>query len=233
VPTREPLGLHVFLQIGFGLLLGALVTYFLLMPAREAAVRGEESEKQKSVSEEIDVKNVEITDLNARIKELEENLQQKDEQLGEYGSEGTTAQANDHLEAAAYAYLDPGQDVLTVEQFLGMIPKEYVDEKASTEFLDLYKFLNGAIGDSVASDYYDSGLEAYRQQDMKLAAEHLAKAWQYDSSNSDALYFLGMAYFYQGDNAAATECFEKLISTFPDSPQVDKAKLHLEEMQNQ
>ena len=46
------------------------------MPAREAKVRSEESDKLIAYGEEIDLKNSEINDLNARIKELEGELQQ-------------------------------------------------------------------------------------------------------------------------------------------------------------
>ncbi len=230
VGDKEPLGIHVFLQIGLGVLVGVFAAYFLLMPAREAKIRSEESSKLISYGEEIDAKNSEINDLNARIRELEENLNDKKGQLEAYSGSNGILSANDNLQAAAYAYMDSAQNEMNVEQYLSLIPRDYVENNASQEFLDLYHFLQGAIGQTVAKSYYDSGLEAYRQQDYAVAIAALEKACEYDSSNADALYYLGVALLDSGDVNMASEKFHQLINEYPESALVDKARQRLEEI---
>ena len=230
VRSKEPLGIHVFLQIGLGLLVGLFASYFLLMPAREAKVRSEESNKLITYGEEIDLKNSEINDLNARIKELEENLNDKTSQLDAYSGTNGILSANDNLQAAAFAYLDNSQNAMNVEQYLSLIPQDYVESNASQEYLDLYHFLQGAIGDTVAQSYYDSGLEAYRQQDYAVAIAALEKACLYDAANADALYYLGVALYDSGDVNRASDTFHQLLNDFPDGALADKARQRLEEI---
>ncbi|MBR1472311.1 MAG: tetratricopeptide repeat protein [Lachnospiraceae bacterium] len=226
---KENIGLTVFLQIGLGILVGALVGYFLLVPARETAVRSESNAKQVELGEQIDSKNAEISDLNSRIRELEQNIADQRSELEDYTGANGVLTANDHLQAAAYAYLDKEQSVMTVEQYLGMIPETYL-ENASPEFQELYTYLKTEIGDSVAESYYESGLAAYRQQDYAVAIADLEKAVLYDPSNDDALYYLGVSYYDSGNVSTAAEKFNQLISVFPESAQADKARQRLEEI---
>ncbi|MBP5608206.1 MAG: tetratricopeptide repeat protein [Lachnospiraceae bacterium] len=230
INSKEPLGIHVFFQIGLGILVGVFAAYFLLMPAREAKVRSEESAKLISYGEELDAKNSEIKDLNARIKELEENLNDKTGELEAYSGAGGILSANDNLQAAAFAYMDTTQNEMAVEQYLSDIPQDYIENHASQEYLDLYHFLQGAIGGTVAATYYESGLEAYRQQDYAVAIASLEKACLYDSENADALYYLGVALLDSGDVNQASEKFHQLINVYPESDLADKSRQRLEEI---
>ncbi|MBR5421555.1 MAG: tetratricopeptide repeat protein [Lachnospiraceae bacterium] len=228
VGGKEPLGLHVFLQIGLGIAVGVLATFFLIMPAREAKVRSEEEGKLTEYGEQIDAKNGEINDLNSRIRELENNLAEQTGMISDISGEGGAMAANDHLHAAAFAYLDAGQSEMSVDQYLSLIPQDYIDNSASQEYLELYNYLKGSIGGSVAQSYYDSGMEAYRQEDYAVAIADLEKAYQYDPTNDEALYFLGVAYYESGDVNRAAEKFNELINLFPDSHEIDKARQRLE-----
>lgn len=230
VTSKEPLGIHVFLQIGLGILIGIFATYFLLMPAREAKVRNEENDKLIAYGEEIDSKNSEINDLNARIKELENNLNDKTGQLEAYNGANGILSANDNLLAAALAYMDESQNDMDVEQYLSLIPGDYVESNASQEYLDLYHFLQGAIGTTVAGTYYESGLEAYRQQDYAVAIADLEKAFRYDKTNAEALYYLGVALLDSGDVNRASDTFHQLLHEFPESALADKTRQRLEEI---
>ena len=177
----------------------------------------------------MDAKNAEIADMNARIRELEQTITDQRLELDEYTGSNGVLSANDHLQAAASAYLDSSEGALAVEQYLGMIPESYV-ETASPEFKELYAQLQSAIGDSVAENYYDAGLEAYRQQDYTVAISSLEKACTYDPENDDALYYLGVCYYDSGNVTAAAEKFNLLLARFPESAQADKARQRLEEI---
>ncbi|MCR5249331.1 MAG: tetratricopeptide repeat protein [Lachnospiraceae bacterium] len=230
VSSREPLGLHVFLQIGLGILIGVCVTFFILVPVREAKVRSEEKEKISSYGEQIDAKNGEINDLNARIRELEQKLNAQTGLLEEYNGSDGILTANDNLHAAAYAYLSGDQNQMLVEQYLSLIPEEYVANNASAEYLELFDFLQGAIGGSVAGSYYESGKEAYRQKDFAVAIADFEKAYHYDQTNDDALYYLGLSYYESGDSDHAAERFRELLNVFPESELAEKARQRLEEI---
>ena len=87
-----------------------------------------------------------------------------------------------------------------------------------------------SAGGTVAQSYYDSGLEAYRQQDYAVAIAALEKACLYDKTNADALYYLGVALYDSGDVNQASEKFHQLINEYPDGALADKARQRLEEI---
>ncbi|HPF28738.1 MAG TPA: tetratricopeptide repeat protein [Lachnospiraceae bacterium] len=96
--------------------------------------------------------------------------------------------------------------------------------------MELYGYLTMQIGNSVSETYYESGLEAYNQMDYETAIEHLQKAYQYDPTNDEALYYLGVSYYDSGDINNAKEAFNELINVFPESALINKARQKIEEI---
>lgn len=227
---KEPLGINAFVQIALGIVIGLCVTFFLITPAKVQNAQDELSVQIADYGEQLDRKNSEIVELQTRITQLEQsNLSLQDEITSFSGSNGAL-EANNALLAAAYASLDPDQNAMDVEALLGGINQDYIEQGASSEFMELYNFLRGQIGDSVSQSYYDSGLEAYNQRNYTTAIEHLDRAYQYDPNNDNALYYLGLSCMESGDVSRASEIFNRLITLFPDSALATKASQKLEEI---
>lgn len=227
---KEPLGLTAFIQIAIGIIIGLCVTYFLILPAKVQSAKDELNLEIASYGEQIDQKNSEIAELNTRIDQLEQtNLTLQDE-VEQYAGTNGAIDANNYLLAAAYTYLDPSQEDMMVEQYLDLIGEDYLEQGASPEFMDLYEYLQAQIGDSVSQEYYESGLEAYDRMEYASAINDLSKAYFYDPTNENALYYLGLSYYDSGDLSMARQRFEELINVFPDSTLVDKARQKLQEM---
>lgn len=227
---KEPLGLQTFLMIALGLVIGIFVAVALITPAKVKSTRNEMEAQITSYGEQLDAKNSEINTLETRISQLEQNnlsLQQNSES---YDVEDGAMDANNALIAAAYAFLDPSQSNMAVEQYLNNISEDYIMRKASPEFLELQEYLIGQIGDSVATTYYESGIQAYNEKDYALAISNLQKAYLYDSNSEEALYYLGLAYYESGDVASATTSFQDLINVFPGSVLEEKARQKLSEI---
>lgn len=227
---KEPLGINAFIQIALGIVIGLCVTIFLITPAKVQSAQDELKVQIDGYAEQLDWKNTEIVELETRISQLEQtNLSLQDQLNALSGSNGALQEINELL-AAAYAALDQTQDAMSVEEHLGTISQAYVEQEASQEFLNLYNYLRQSIGDSVSESYYDSGLAAYNQMDYTTAIAHLTRAYQYDQNNDDALYYLGLACMDSGDVEHATEAFNQLIESFPDSTLVTKAQQKLSEI---
>jgi len=211
-------------------LIGVCVAYFMILPARISEVREELNGKAQDYATQIDQKNAEITELNSRISELEGDIQTQKETINSYSGANGSIEVNNNLIAAAYAYLDDSQDSLNVDSYLGMISQDYIDNNASPEFLNLYNYLKNGIGTSASESFYDDGIEAYNTMDYDTAIDKLSKAYQYDPDNDDALYYLGLAYLDSGDVTNAAAKFNQLLDTFPNSAEAEKAKKHLNEI---
>ena len=69
-----------------------------------------------------------------------------------------------------------------------------VKGSVSPEFIDLYNLLMTKVGPKLADSYYNTGYDAYKAEDYELAITNLSKAYQYDNTNVNTLYYLGNAY---------------------------------------
>ena len=218
------------IHIAIGLVIGLLAAYFLILPAKVNSVRKENASEVSSYGQEIDKKNAEIEELNTKITALEQSNLDLQSNLQQYEGQNGTKNATDYLLGAAYAYIDTNQTDVNVEEYLSAIGQDYIDNHASTEFIELYSLLQEKIGGSVSQSYYDSGLAAYNQMNYDTAIDNLKKAYNYDATSDDALYYLGLAYYDSGNIAEAKNRFDELINTFPTSELVDKARQKLEEI---
>lgn len=226
---KESLGLQTFLMIALGLVIGIFICIWLITPVRVKSARSEMEQQITEYGEQIDAKNAEINALETRISQLEQNNLSLMQSSENDTADGSMDSVNALL-AAAHTYMESENSNMAVEQYLNNISNDYILNLASPEFLELYNYLMEKIGDSVADSYYESGIEAYEQGEYALAISNLEKAYQYDSGNDQTLYYLGLSYYAAGDVMNATTSFQNLISMFPDSVLVDKARQKLEEI---
>ena len=227
---RETIGLTGFIQIAIGILIGVCATYFLVVPAKVKTAQDEMNVQISEYGEQIDKKNADIEALNTRITSLEQTKLDLQDSLSSYEGTNGALDAYNCLLEASYEYMNGDADTITIEQYLDLIGTDFMDSSASAEFIDVYNFLREKIGGSVSETYYDEGLTAYNQMNYAIAIADLAKAFEYDNTNDDALYYLALAYYDSGDVVSAKESFNQLISIFPESSLVDKAMQRLEEI---
>lgn len=230
INEREPFGIQSILLVVAGLVVGLLITLLLITPARVSSTRKQMEAQITAYGEQLDTKNAEIDAMQSRITLLEQSNMDLQESAQSFSQQDGTLNVTNSLIAAAYAFLDPAQSNMAVEQYLNNISDEYLSESASPEFLALYSHLMAQIGDSVASTYYESGIEAYNERDYALAISNLQKAYLYNAQSDEALYYLGLAYYESGDVINATSAFQDLMNFFPNSTLVENARRKLEEI---
>ncbi len=68
----------------------------------------------------------------------------------------------------------------------------------------------------MAKYYYTEGKAYYDDGEYEAAIDYFKKAMEKDESYTDALYYLGLAHKYSGNDADAIEVFDKLESVNPD-----------------
>ena len=102
----------------------------------------------------------------------------------------------------------------------------------SPEFTALYNNLMGLVGPQLATSYYNTGYEAYKSEDYETAISNLAKAYQYDNTNVNTLYYLGNSYYKNNDIAKAKEVYDAVITEFPNTKSAQEAQTKLAEINN-
>lgn len=232
VNHKESTGLHVFINVCVGLLIGLIIGWFVLGPLRVKMEESSVNEELIGVREQLNIKSTEAEELTQKVNKLQNENDLMSEQLAGYeGASGLNESHKNLLLALGEYHKGAEMDEMVVADCLDAIEPEYVQNEATEEFLVLYNMLKEAVGESVAARYYESGNEAFRNFDYTAAIHDLTKAVYYDPDNDSALYALANAYRENKDYENAELIYEKVIELFPGSEKATKAQAYIAEMQ--
>ena len=217
---KENTGWQSVLNILVGLVLGAMVIFFLVMPASTESLNAKHNQELKNTLEELNQKNLEIDSLNQKVETAKSAQDQAEENLKtlQNSSGGTLAQYQ-NLVKILQAYRDEDQQTAVLL---------YVDTDWSV-------LNDGVLNETVAwiqKDMAENGYtvlmnmgdETLAAGDAAKAEEYYQKSLQIKADNPEVIYKLGMAYVTAGDQQTATQYFTDIIMNYPNSDYVDDAK---------
>lgn len=226
-PTyKENTGLQSVLNIGAGLLLGAAVIFFLVMPAKIKQANNAHTQEMLQYNEQLNQKNEEIDSLNESIetskkdKEEAENkldtmLNSNDSVLNQYAKLVKMLQAyrsNNLAEAVTY--------------YEGFDPSLFTDET-------VVSIANGVKQDIETNGYQTLEDLAYTMWSAGRMGEALADyqtCLAIRPANPKVIFNMGMIYRAQGETDKAVEMFTQIVTQYADSEQADKARQQLAEL---
>jgi TolA-binding protein len=133
---------------------------------------------------------------------------------------------------ATSIYMSDSSDVTGIGDALAGVDLDAIGNDVSPEFTALYNNLMGLVGPQLATSYYNTGYEAYKSEDYETAISNLAKAYQYDNTNVNTLYYLGNSYYKSNDIAKAKEVYDAVITEFPNTKSAQEAQTKLAEINN-
>ena len=222
---------NVFLNIIIGLVIGLAIGWFLLAPIRVNSERAGMDDELTSLREQLNVKTTAVDELTQQINLLTTDKEVLENQLEDYESSTGLLAAHTSLMQAQIEYNKGATaDKMLIADYLDQVDLEFIENVASEEYLILYEGLKQAVGSSVASSFYDSGYEAFRNQDYETAIERLSKAVDYDPNNGEALYALANAYRENKDYVQARKVYVQVIELFPDTEKAIKAQGYIAEI---
>ncbi len=223
----ERAGRHTIFNILIGLVLGMAVMWFLILPARIQSAKSDINTQLKDVSEELTTKSADMDDLNRQIASLQQSNDEAQLSLEEYTGSTGVMQDYNYLLQAAQSYINDPEDALTAAGYLEQI-KTTSGNQVSEQFLNLYSFLDSNVSAKAAEQYLSNGIDQYNDGDYDGAIENLTRAYDLDKDNDSALYYLAQSYLKNDNKDKATELFNRLISTFPNSSFKTKAQRFLD-----
>ena len=218
--------------IVLGIVLGVAVACFLILPQRIQSVNSSNQEKIAQISEESDSKSAQIVSYEQQVKTLQEEIDELNTQVTDYEGVDSTSAAMNSLMKAVNIYMEDSSDIEGISEAMAGLDLDAISGDVSPEFTSLYDFLMTKVGPQLANSYYTTGYDAYKSEDYELAITNLSKAYQYDNTNVNTLYYLGNAYYNSGDTDKAKEVYDAVITNFPDTQSAQAAETKLAEINN-
>lgn len=218
---KENTGWQSILNILVGLVLGAMVIFFLVMPSVTEALKSRQNQEQRANLEIINQRNIEINDLNRQLEE--------------------SKKIQEDAEGRLAALVNDNGGVISQYQNLVRILQAYRDEDLRTAALlyvdtDMTMLSDGVLDGTVAwiqEDMSTNGAQILMQMgDESMnqenggaqAVEYYLKSLQIQPQNTEVIYKTGLAYQAQGDTDTANQYFGDIIMNYPDSDYAEDAK---------
>lgn len=209
---KEPSsGVFTVVYILLGVVIGAALIWFLIVPAKLQSSQHENNDTIKKYSEQLSGYSVEITTLKKQNEELTSQLDAANKELEQYkGDSGETALYAKLVEAVS-EYL--ANDVDKAALALADID---VTQLPTQTAKDLYTTLEDKCNGG-ARTFYMAGLNAYNQKNYVDAAKYLEKAYELDNKSVETPYYLAMSYFELNDLENAQKYVDVVNSKFGDT----------------
>lgn len=236
INVKESKGASTLLNVGLGVIIGIAIACFLILPGRIQSVKADINKELRVVSEQSDAKTATIDELEQKVQKLTEENTTLTEAVAAYEGAGGNSTVTDGLMMAVEIYLENPEDIETIASYLETVETEEGQEEDSEEkseaFVALYDKLVELLGDRLVKYYYDAGYENYRAEQYEVAIPSLRRAYQYDNTKVEALFYLGNSYHRSGDDTQAKEIFAEVIDNFPDTEFATRAETAMAEINN-
>lgn len=219
---KENGGMNIVVNILIGLVVGAALMWFLVMPAINQGT-------QQDLNQQI----VEYSDQLAARQNTIDSLQQE---LSALQAEMDALQANNLEETkAAYEQLftavaaDEAGDSAALQTAVDQIDASLLSEEAKAVFTPLYVKVHAA---ELKADY-DAANQALRDENFTEAIAGFQKVVDLDPTyeNGNALNALASAYEQSGDKENAILTYEKLAELFPGTRKASNAQRAITKLQ--
>lgn len=235
VNIKEKKGVSSLLNLGIGVVIGIAIACFLILPARIQSAKADINDELRAVSEQSDVKTATIDELQQKVQSMTDENQRLSEELSALQGTDGALQATDGLMLAVSAYLENQEDIETIAGYMEALEIEEgaQQEKRTASFETLEKDFLALIGERLAVYYYDLGNASYRAENYEEAIPNLERAYRYNETNGDALFYLGNSYRLLGEKDKAKEIYAQVIDNFPGTERANRSETYLAEINNE
>lgn len=203
---KESSGIFSVINVLIGLILGAALVWFLIVPAKVQSLNNDANSKVNNYNEQITLKDDTISSLEAQIKKLETTTEEANQTAQEANAK---AEGYEELLKACETFLN-GDEPGAINQV------EAIDEtQLPKDALNLYKSLRLAVNKNRVDELDREGDRAYREEQYATAISNYEQVLELDESQHETLYYLTYAYQRSGNNSKAYECSKRYVENFP------------------
>ena len=220
-PTyKENTGWQSIINIAIGLVLGAVLVVFMVMPARERSLNYEHNQEMRAYADKLNLANQKADSLQKEAAQdrqekeaADENLSSlmgdSDSTMSQYGTmvQILNAWRKGDIQTAVQLYIGLDQSKITDESMAGVLGELQAEMNASAPAV-----LESLGAQSTAAGDYDTALHYYE------------KYMEINDKNPQIIFNMAMIYKTKGDEETADQLFGQVIMNFADSPLAESAR---------
>lgn len=216
---RETSMAVTLLNLAFGFLVGALLVWFLLVPANTQRINREANEKVVDYSNTMASQSAEMDKLQEQIAESEKIVSSAQEQIEQANTQVTTYE---NL-IKAYAAYQAGNLTSAAS-----VMENVNSDLLSVDAKEIYDTIYSGMQSTLLATYKKEGSNAFYSQDYTAAIESLTKALEMNDADYEVLNLLAHSYRLSGDFEKAKEVFQQIVDTFPGTKRASNAQVYVD-----
>lgn len=204
-----------------GLIVGALVIGFLVVPGVRSAAQQEFKEKLVAANDTLSSNAQQINYMTDQIAELETKLASYEGQPEAVPEQTASYEA---LLSAYVAYV--GNDHYTAGTYIEQVDQEQL----SADAMEIYTTLWEAVKEKYYTKLYTDGYNSYASGHYQDAIDKLLRIVDYDKTykNGNAIYYLAQSYNRNGDLESAIPYYQFVVDNYPNTEKAATARNYIE-----
>lgn len=188
MPYKESTGVSTLINIMIGLVIGLAVAWFLIIPARQEALKSDYKDQNVKLGEELATKNAEAKSMQETIDSLTAQVEQLNGTVSGYEGDNGLVTTYEALIKAANAHIAGDGD--TAFEAISGIKKDGLSEEAAK----LYQSLMDTYGSQYVEKKIKESYDLYQQKKYAEAVPVLQEVLTLDDDNAQAMYYLARCY---------------------------------------
>ena len=221
---KENNGIWTIVNIIIGLIIGAAVTYFLIVPTQSQLVKDKYKAKENESYEELQEKKAEIDTLNDQIAQLQGQMDSTNAQLANYeGDSGIITSLVSLVEAEKKF---SGGDIAASFEVLVKVNRDSLPEAAKASWQELYDRCLPQIMAEAEKSYKN-------RNNPDEAIKYYNQVLSVDGVNEDALYNCAEAMKKKGSKDEAIQMYNTYLQHHPSGRYLNQVNRALNELQAQ
>lgn len=235
-PYREERpNIGLFVSLIAGIVIGIIASVVLIVPTVRDEAVSQFRDTEVEYNAQLSKKDQEISSLEKEKTNLEEQIASLEDELAR--AQETVEQVVDNtayeeLLEATSLYLDGtannNLDHIAVAEAISNIDTTGLLNASS---INLYNKIKEDVYLEASDKLYNQGHNLYSARKYDEALENLLKAYEYNPTNVNAIYFVGRTYQRMEDKDKAREYYTILTEDYPATNRAKEAKTRLRELE--
>ncbi len=206
-------GLITFLNVVVGIIIGAAMVYFLVLPAREKSASADYKDEINAYADQVAMQNISLSELERQVDALTTEKASLQSQLEQANANKVDTTLYDSVLAAAAKYF--ANDLIGAADILFTIDMSAATSQA---LIDTYTNLCTATYTTAGSHYNNVAYQAFNIGNYAEAIPAFEKAVVFSPTDVGLWYNLGKCYKAENNgqnNDKSIACFDKVIELAP------------------